>query len=86
MQIVAEVETGKVHGCKLIDLVGEHSNSGIPTVRAVAERLLGRLGIVLYSQVCVGVEHVLLTSRTVATVFASPLRRHCVCPDYDVMT
>lgn len=50
-KIAGALESGDVHGCKILDLVAEHSTSGVPAVRGVAERLLARLGIVLYSQV-----------------------------------
>ncbi|EKX47658.1 hypothetical protein GUITHDRAFT_106647 [Guillardia theta CCMP2712] len=49
--LIQDIGKLKSHGCQMLDLVSKHSCSGISVVQYALEKVLGRMNIVLYSQV-----------------------------------
>jgi gamma-tubulin complex component 4 len=73
-RMIEDIAQKRVHGCLLLDLVSLHASSGVPCVRACMDRFLGRLGLVLFSQVGAWVLHGMLTDPN-SEFFVSPLSR-----------
>jgi hypothetical protein len=71
LRLAEEVEKRKVHGCMLLDLVAHHACSGVPIVRACAQRILARCWMVFYAQV---------SAWAVYGMLSDPYSEFCVRP------